>query len=140
MDLDARLAAIERILANIDARITVNEELARRNVALTGHVAPEPQQPSADRLVTVRVTDESAELLANSCTFDMRAELKKARAVWRADAPALVRGVEGAVRRHVRARAADGHVHAHVKHASSRRLASGSVVRAACIVSVVRDM
>ena len=36
MDLDARLAAIERILANIDARITVNEELARRNVALTG--------------------------------------------------------------------------------------------------------
>lgn len=88
VDLDARLAAIERILANIDARITVNEELARRNVALTGHVAPEPQQPSADRLVTVRVTDDSAELLANSCTFDMRAELKKARAVWRADAPA----------------------------------------------------
>jgi hypothetical protein len=83
------LERIELAIANIDARISVNEELARRSVVLTGHVAPEtiPVAPG-ERVVTVRLGTESVSLLANSHTFDMRAELKRARASWQAEPPA----------------------------------------------------
>ena len=81
------LERIERAVANLDARVSVNEELARRNVALTGHVAPEQAERAAERTVRVRLGAESVAVIANACTFEMRAELKKARASWQADAP-----------------------------------------------------
>ena len=83
------LERIELAIANIDARFSVNEELARRSVVLTGHVAPEtiPVAPG-ERVVTVRLGTDSVSLLANSHTFDMRAELKRARASWQAEPPA----------------------------------------------------
>lgn len=84
--IDASLERIERAVANLDARVAVNEELARRNVSLTGHVAPEPKE-RAERAVRVRLGAETVAVIANACTFEMRAELKRARATWQADAP-----------------------------------------------------
>jgi hypothetical protein len=81
------LERIERAVANLDARVSVNEELARRNVALTGHVAPEQPERAAERTVRVRLGADHVAVIANACTFEMRAELKKARASWQADAP-----------------------------------------------------
>lgn len=85
--IEAGLERVERALANLDARVAVNEELARRNVALTGHVAAEPTE-RAEREVRVRLGAETVAVIANACTFEMRAELKRARASWQADAPA----------------------------------------------------
>ncbi len=89
--VEASLERIERAVANIDARVAVNEELARRNVALTGHVAPEPpaqtERAPGERSVRVRLGTETVSVIANACTFEMRSELKRARASWQADAP-----------------------------------------------------
>lgn len=89
--VEASLERIERAVANIDARVAVNEELARRNVALTGHVAPEPpaqtERAPGERSVRVRLGAETVSVIANACTFEMRSELKRARASWQADAP-----------------------------------------------------
>ena len=89
--VSASLERIERAVANLDARVAVNEELARRNVALTGHVAPEPpahtERAAGERAVRVRLGTETVSVIANACTFEMRAELKRARASWQADAP-----------------------------------------------------
>ena len=77
--VSASLERIERAVANLDARVAVNEELARRNVALTGHVAPEPpahtERAAGERAVRVRLGTETVSVIANACTFEMRAEL-----------------------------------------------------------------
>jgi hypothetical protein len=97
-----RLDRIERAVAELRGIASVNHELALRNVALTAAGAPAPVSAPAplpfvatvtgtdrggERVVAVRVADDTAALIANKCTYEMRDELKRAGAVWAADAP-----------------------------------------------------
>ena len=94
--LAARLDRIEAVVGEIRSVVTLNGELMRRNVALT-HALPtatagEPRaahaaQTAAERVVTVRVADDVVALIANSATYEMRDDLKRAGARWSSDAP-----------------------------------------------------
>jgi hypothetical protein len=100
-DVVARLERIERAVAELRGIASVNHELALRNVALTAAAgagapagerapasAPAPSAHTGERVVAVRVADDAAALIGNRFTFEMRDELKRAGAVWAADAPA----------------------------------------------------
>ncbi len=99
-DIVERLDRIERAVAELRGIASVNHELALRNVALTSAPASAAPLPfpfvatgpggagaGAERVIAVRVADDTAALIANKCTFEMRDELKRAGAVWAADAP-----------------------------------------------------
>jgi hypothetical protein len=94
----ARLERLERTADDLRATVSVNGELARRNVALSlslpggsfaaASAPPPPPGGGVDRTVTVRVGDDAVAVLGNRCTYEMRDDLKRAGAQWASDAPA----------------------------------------------------
>ncbi len=95
--LASRLDRIEAVVGEIRSVVTLNGELMRRNVALTHNQSGEPRHTAAahsaaapaptERVVNVRVADDTVALIANSATYDMRDDLKRAGARWSSDAP-----------------------------------------------------
>jgi hypothetical protein len=95
--LASRLDRIEAVVGEIRSVVTLNGELMRRNVALTHNQSGEPRHTAAhgaaapastaERVVNVRVSDDAVALIANSATYDMRDDLKRAGARWSSDAP-----------------------------------------------------
>ena len=95
--LASRLDRIEAVVGEIRSVVTLNGELMRRNVALTHNQSGEPRHvaaaphgaapASAERVVNVRLADDAVALIANSATYEMRDDLKRAGARWSADAP-----------------------------------------------------
>jgi hypothetical protein len=100
--LASRLDRIEAVVGEIRSVVTLNGELMRRNVALTHNQSGEPRPvaaahgaagasapaSAAERVVNVRVADDAVALIANSATYEMRDDLKRAGARWSSDAPA----------------------------------------------------
>ena len=96
--LASRLDRIEAVVGEIRSVVTLNGELMRRNVALTHNQGGEPRHvaahgassapaSAAERVVNVRVADDAVALIANSATYEMRDDLKRAGARWSSDAP-----------------------------------------------------
>lgn len=95
--LASRLDRIEAVVGEIRSVVTLNGELMRRNVALThNQQSGEPRHvaaahgssaAAAERVVNVRVADDAVALIANSATYEMRDDLKRAGARWSSDAP-----------------------------------------------------
>lgn len=96
--LASRLDRIEAVVGEIRSVVTLNGELMRRNVALTHNQSGEPRHvaashgaapasAAAERVVNVRVADDAVALIANSATYEMRDDLKRAGARWSSDAP-----------------------------------------------------
>jgi hypothetical protein len=100
----ARLDRVDTALAEIRAAVSVNAELVNRNVALTigtsGGSDPFHTRPYAtatgncngngtggERVVSVRLSDDAVALIANTHTFEMKDELKRAGARWASDPP-----------------------------------------------------
>jgi hypothetical protein len=99
--LASRLDRIEAVVGEIRSVVTLNGELMRRNVALTHNQSGEPRHvaaphgaaphgaapAAAERVVNVRLADDAVALIANSATYEMRDDLKRAGARWSSDAP-----------------------------------------------------